>query len=223
MLARLAPRSRTPCAGRGRLVLLAGEPGIGKTRTRRGARPRARERGREVLMGRCLRGRGRARVLALGAGAARARGRRAGGGSRRRAGTPARRLRACTLDARTRRQRDRPPLLRVRPPAAMPDEPWTGASARPIAPSRSAPTTTARTIWPACSRCSTTAIPTPDGARRCSHAWASRSGRCLIARADARGWPRPPGWRARWGVTTCSPVPPSATAASARWACCPTR
>jgi predicted ATPase len=45
-------------AGRGRLVLLAGEPGIGKTRTAEEIAAYARERGGAVLWGRCYEGEG---------------------------------------------------------------------------------------------------------------------------------------------------------------------
>ena len=45
-------------SGRGRLVMLAGEPGIGKTRTARELTYRAEERGAQVLWGRCYEGEG---------------------------------------------------------------------------------------------------------------------------------------------------------------------
>jgi hypothetical protein len=45
-------------SGRGRVVLLAGEPGIGKTRTAAELARRAREAGAEVLVGRCFEGDG---------------------------------------------------------------------------------------------------------------------------------------------------------------------
>jgi DNA-binding winged helix-turn-helix (wHTH) protein len=45
-------------AARGRLVLLAGEPGIGKTRTAEEIARVARERGAEVVVGRCFEGEG---------------------------------------------------------------------------------------------------------------------------------------------------------------------
>src|SRR6266481_4525903 len=45
-------------AGRGRFVLLAGEPGIGKTRTAEEVATYARERGMQVLWGRCYEGEG---------------------------------------------------------------------------------------------------------------------------------------------------------------------
>ena len=54
--------------GRGRLVLLVGEPGIGKTRTAEELATYARLRGAQVLWGRCYEGEGAPRLLALGAG-----------------------------------------------------------------------------------------------------------------------------------------------------------
>ena len=53
-------------AGRGRLLLLVGEPGIGKTRTAEELATYARVRGARVLWGRCYEGEGAARLLALG-------------------------------------------------------------------------------------------------------------------------------------------------------------
>jgi tetratricopeptide (TPR) repeat protein len=46
------------CAGRGRLVLLIGEPGIGKTRTAEEAAALAEQKGMRVLWGRCYEGEG---------------------------------------------------------------------------------------------------------------------------------------------------------------------
>src|SRR5262245_48976937 len=46
------------CTGRGQLVLLAGEPGIGKTRTAEELALFARHRGAQVLVGRCYEGEG---------------------------------------------------------------------------------------------------------------------------------------------------------------------
>jgi MoxR-like ATPase len=46
------------CAGRGRLVLLTGEPGIGRTRTAEEAAARAERRGMRVLWGLCSEGEG---------------------------------------------------------------------------------------------------------------------------------------------------------------------
>ena len=40
-------------AGRGRLVMLAGEPGIGKTRTTQELTSHAQDQGAQVLWGRC--------------------------------------------------------------------------------------------------------------------------------------------------------------------------
>ena len=55
-------------SGRGRLVTLVGEPGIGKTRTALELATYAGLRQAQVLWGRCYEGGGRASVLALGAG-----------------------------------------------------------------------------------------------------------------------------------------------------------
>ena len=52
-------------SGQGRLVMLAGEPGIGKTRTAQELAAYAKEHGVQVLWG-WLRGRGRPSLLALG-------------------------------------------------------------------------------------------------------------------------------------------------------------
>ena len=49
-------------SGRGRLVMLVGEPGIGKTRTAQELAAIAEQRGAQVLV---LRGAGRATILAL--------------------------------------------------------------------------------------------------------------------------------------------------------------
>jgi DNA-binding winged helix-turn-helix (wHTH) protein/tetratricopeptide (TPR) repeat protein len=57
-LERLERALESACAGRGRLVLLAGEPGIGKTRTAEEIARSARERGAQVLVGRCFEGEG---------------------------------------------------------------------------------------------------------------------------------------------------------------------
>jgi DNA-binding winged helix-turn-helix (wHTH) protein/tetratricopeptide (TPR) repeat protein len=57
-LARLERALDSARAGRGRLVLLAGEPGIGKTRTAEEIARIARERGAQVLIGRCFEGEG---------------------------------------------------------------------------------------------------------------------------------------------------------------------
>ena len=62
--------------GRGRLVLCAGEPGIGKTRLAQELAAQAAAQGVGRGVGPLRRGRGRARVLAVAAGAARARARR---------------------------------------------------------------------------------------------------------------------------------------------------
>ena len=45
-------------AGQGRLVLLAGEPGIGKTRTAHELAAHARQRGARVLVGHCYESKG---------------------------------------------------------------------------------------------------------------------------------------------------------------------
>ena len=54
-------------SGRGRLMMLVGEPGIGKTRTSEEFATYARLRNVQVALGPLLRGRGRARLLAVGA------------------------------------------------------------------------------------------------------------------------------------------------------------
>src|SRR5262245_7063792 len=46
------------CASRGRVMLLIGEPGIGKTRTAEGRGLEAERRGARVLVGRCYQGEG---------------------------------------------------------------------------------------------------------------------------------------------------------------------
>ncbi len=57
-LARVGRALDSPLAGRGRLVLLAGEPGIGKTRTAEELARTARERGAHAVVGRCFEGEG---------------------------------------------------------------------------------------------------------------------------------------------------------------------
>ena len=57
-LARLERALDAALAGRGGLVLLAGEPGIGKTRTAEELARKANERGAQVLLGRCFEGEG---------------------------------------------------------------------------------------------------------------------------------------------------------------------
>jgi len=57
-LARLEGALDAALSGRGRLVLLAGEPGIGKTRTAEEIARVARERGAQVVVGRCFEGEG---------------------------------------------------------------------------------------------------------------------------------------------------------------------
>lgn len=57
-LARLRRSLAEAISGRGRLVLLVGEPGIGKTRTAEELARAAREAGAEVLLGRCVEGEG---------------------------------------------------------------------------------------------------------------------------------------------------------------------
>jgi DNA-binding winged helix-turn-helix (wHTH) protein/tetratricopeptide (TPR) repeat protein len=57
-LAQLERALAAALAGRGSLVLLAGEPGIGKTRTAEELARIARERGARVLVGRCFEGEG---------------------------------------------------------------------------------------------------------------------------------------------------------------------
>ncbi len=57
-LATLRAAFADACAGRGRLVLLSGEPGIGKTRTCEELAAYARSRGARVLWGRCYEGEG---------------------------------------------------------------------------------------------------------------------------------------------------------------------
>jgi len=57
-LERLEDALDAALGGRGRLVLLAGEPGIGKTRTAEEIARVARERGAEVAVGRCFEGEG---------------------------------------------------------------------------------------------------------------------------------------------------------------------
>ena len=68
-------------AGSGRLVLCAGEPGIGKTRLAQELAGRALARGTAVAWARCAEADGGARVLAVAPGAAQhRRGRRRAGG-----------------------------------------------------------------------------------------------------------------------------------------------
>jgi DNA-binding winged helix-turn-helix (wHTH) protein/tetratricopeptide (TPR) repeat protein len=57
-LARLERALESAFAGHGRVVLLAGEPGIGKTRTAEEIARIARERGAQVLLARCFEGEG---------------------------------------------------------------------------------------------------------------------------------------------------------------------
>lgn len=57
-LAALRAACEAALAGRGRLVLLVGEPGIGKTRTAHELATYARKRGARVLIGRCYEGEG---------------------------------------------------------------------------------------------------------------------------------------------------------------------
>jgi DNA-binding winged helix-turn-helix (wHTH) protein/tetratricopeptide (TPR) repeat protein len=57
-LERLAAALDSALAGRGQLVLLAGEPGIGKTRTAEELARVARARGAQVVVGRCFEGEG---------------------------------------------------------------------------------------------------------------------------------------------------------------------
>ena len=79
-LAALTARLDQAVAGQGGVALLAGEPGIGKTRLAEELAATARVRGARVLMGSLLRGRGRAGLLAVGRDPARRRPRRADGG-----------------------------------------------------------------------------------------------------------------------------------------------
>jgi DNA-binding winged helix-turn-helix (wHTH) protein/tetratricopeptide (TPR) repeat protein len=58
VLERLEAALEDAAAGRGRLVLLFGEPGIGKTRTAQELAERARARGFEAVVGRCYQGEG---------------------------------------------------------------------------------------------------------------------------------------------------------------------
>jgi DNA-binding winged helix-turn-helix (wHTH) protein/tetratricopeptide (TPR) repeat protein len=58
VLERLDTALDDAAAGRGRLVLLFGEPGIGKTRTAQELAERARARGFEAVLGRCYQGEG---------------------------------------------------------------------------------------------------------------------------------------------------------------------
>jgi DNA-binding winged helix-turn-helix (wHTH) protein/tetratricopeptide (TPR) repeat protein len=58
VLERLESALEDAAAGRGRLVLLFGEPGIGKTRTAQELAERARARGFEAVVGRCYQGEG---------------------------------------------------------------------------------------------------------------------------------------------------------------------
>ena len=93
-LAELADGLDDAFAGRGRLFLLVGEPGIGKSRLAEEVLARARWRGARVVGGALLGGGGCARVLALGAVAAR---------------VPAGQRTGCAaLPARGRRRRARP-------------------------------------------------------------------------------------------------------------------
>src|SRR5262245_23241712 len=57
-LERLTTLLDSALAGRGQLALLAGEPGIGKTRTAEELARVARERGAQVVIGRCFEGEG---------------------------------------------------------------------------------------------------------------------------------------------------------------------
>lgn len=57
-LAKITPALDDALEGRGRLVMLAGEPGIGKTRISQEVARQARERGAEVLWGWCYQGEG---------------------------------------------------------------------------------------------------------------------------------------------------------------------
>ena len=89
--------------GEGRLVVLLGEPGIGKTRTATALAAEARERGGGGGLGALPRERGRAGVLALGAGAGRLRDR----ASRATAAARSRRCCRCCAPERAARGRAR--------------------------------------------------------------------------------------------------------------------
>ena len=54
------------CSGHGRLAMLAGEPGIGKTRTAQELASQAEAKGAQVLWGWCYEEQGAATLLALG-------------------------------------------------------------------------------------------------------------------------------------------------------------
>ena len=111
-------------AGRGALILLGGEPGIGKTRLAEALAERGRRAGRRGALGRRLGRRRRARLLALDPGDPRAPARPAGRGDR---GRPRRR--------RALRGADRP---RGRPRLPAPDRPPRRRSTpRPRASARS--------------------------------------------------------------------------------------
>jgi predicted ATPase len=67
-MAELTAALEDTIAGRGRLVMLVGEPGIGKTRTAEELAVIARQRGAEVLWGHCPEERGAPPYWPLGAG-----------------------------------------------------------------------------------------------------------------------------------------------------------
>ena len=171
-------RSTTRSPGRGRLVLLVGEPGIGKTRTAEELATYARVRGARVLWGRCHEGEGAPAywpwVQALRALRPRRRPRRAGvgarpGGARDRPARP-RGARACSATSPT------PPRARAR------------AGALPaLRRDRDLPAPTRRARARSCS-CSTTC--TGPTSRRCCCSSSSRASSPTSALLDRRHLPR---------------------------------
>ena len=188
-------------AGAGRLLLLAGEPGIGKTRTAEQLATYARVRGARVLWGRCHETRGRAAVLAVVGGDALVRPRGRPGRAALAARQPRRRHRADRARAARAPRRRRRAAGRWRPSRRA-----SGSSTRSPASSRRLERAAAgaRARRPALGRravAAAAALPRPPARRH------RPAGRRHLPRRRAR--PPPPARRRR------SPSSPGSTAPAA--------